>query len=97
MCRASPSEFVIPYYKYLKAQSTPLTVGSRFKMKFESEESSERRCIIFLSFSFTFVLSGVISTGYIIFKFILCTWPKSFGLTDSYFVVNWVPLSARVV
>nr|PNR52913.1 hypothetical protein PHYPA_009288 [Physcomitrium patens] len=41
--RTSPSEFVIPYHKYLKTKENNLTVGSRFKMKFESDESTERR------------------------------------------------------
>ncbi|XP_024398385.1 auxin response factor 7 isoform X2 [Physcomitrium patens] len=41
--RTSPSEFVIPYNKFLKAMDNKLAVGSRFRMKFESEESSERR------------------------------------------------------
>lgn len=41
--RTSPSEFVIPYHKYLKTEDNNLTVGSRFKMKFESDESTERR------------------------------------------------------
>lgn len=43
LCRTSPSEFVIPYHKYLKSQEINLTAGCRFKMKFESEESSERK------------------------------------------------------
>jgi hypothetical protein len=41
--RTSPSEFVIPYHKFLKSQENKLTAGSRFKMKFETEESSERK------------------------------------------------------
>ncbi|XP_024376788.1 auxin response factor 1 [Physcomitrium patens] len=41
--RTSPSEFVIPYHKYLRSEDNNLTVGSRFKMKFETEESTERR------------------------------------------------------
>lgn len=41
--RTSPSEFVIPYHKYVKSQESNLTAGCRFKMKFESEESSERK------------------------------------------------------
>lgn len=41
--RTSPSEFVIPYHKFLKAMDYNLAVGSRFRMKFESEESSGRR------------------------------------------------------
>lgn len=41
--RTSPSEFVIPYHKYLKTEDNNLTVGSRFKMKVGSDESTERR------------------------------------------------------
>ncbi|XP_024525431.1 auxin response factor 2, partial [Selaginella moellendorffii] len=41
--RASPAEFVVPYHKYVKAFTHNLSVGMRFKMRFETEESSERR------------------------------------------------------
>ncbi|XP_043695422.1 auxin response factor 12-like [Telopea speciosissima] len=42
--RASPSEFVIPLSKYAKAVfHTRVTVGMRFRMLFETEESSVRR------------------------------------------------------
>jgi hypothetical protein len=44
-CRASPSEFVIPLSKYIKAVfHTRISVGMRFRMLFETEESSVRRC-----------------------------------------------------
>lgn len=43
-CRASPSEFVIPLAKYVKAvYHTRISVGMRFRMLFETEESSVRR------------------------------------------------------
>lgn len=43
-CRASPSEFVIPLAKYVKAvYHTRVSVGMRFRMLFETEESSVRR------------------------------------------------------
>uniref|UniRef100_A0A6N2LY06 Auxin response factor n=1 Tax=Salix viminalis TaxID=40686 RepID=A0A6N2LY06_SALVM len=43
-CRASPSEFVIPLSKYVKAVfHTRISVGMRFRMLFETEESSVRR------------------------------------------------------
>lgn len=43
-CRASPSEFVIPLSKYIKAVfHTRISVGMRFRMLFETEESSVRR------------------------------------------------------
>ncbi|XP_027178498.1 auxin response factor 8 [Coffea eugenioides] len=42
--RASPSEFVIPLSKYFKAvYHTRVSVGMRFRMLFETEESSVRR------------------------------------------------------
>ncbi|OIW16115.1 hypothetical protein TanjilG_18830 [Lupinus angustifolius] len=42
--RASPSEFVIPLSKYIKAvYHTRVSVGMRFRMLFEIEESSVRR------------------------------------------------------
>ncbi|KAE8709978.1 Auxin response factor 17 [Hibiscus syriacus] len=42
--RASPSEFVIPLSKYVKAvYYTRVSVGMRFRMLFETEESSVRR------------------------------------------------------
>ncbi|XP_076917019.1 auxin response factor 6-like [Bidens hawaiensis] len=42
--RACPSEFVIPLAKYIKAvYHTQVSVGMRFRMLFETEESSVRR------------------------------------------------------
>ncbi|KAJ1278015.1 hypothetical protein BS78_04G047900 [Paspalum vaginatum] len=42
--RASPCEFVIPMVKYMKAvYHTRISVGMRFRMLFETEESSVRR------------------------------------------------------
>ncbi|KAK6796526.1 hypothetical protein RDI58_004227 [Solanum bulbocastanum] len=42
--RASPSEFVIPLSKYIKAvYHTCVSIGMRFRMLFETEESSVRR------------------------------------------------------
>lgn len=42
--RASPSEFVVPLSKYVKAVfHTRVSVGMRFRMLFETEESSVRR------------------------------------------------------
>ena len=44
--RASPSEFVVPLAKYVKAiHHTRVTVGMRFRMLFETEESSVRRYV----------------------------------------------------
>ncbi|KAF8397657.1 hypothetical protein HHK36_016577 [Tetracentron sinense] len=42
--RASSTEFVIPYQKYMKSISHPASIGTRFKMRFETEETAERRC-----------------------------------------------------
>jgi hypothetical protein len=45
-CRASPCEFVIPLSKYVKAvYHTRISVGMRFRMLFETEESSVRRYV----------------------------------------------------
>ncbi|KAL6524778.1 hypothetical protein OROMI_030371 [Orobanche minor] len=42
--RACPSDFVIPFAKYQKAvYSTQLSIGMRFGMMFETEESTKRR------------------------------------------------------
>lgn len=47
MGRASPSEFVIPLSKYIKAvYHTRVSVGMRFRMLFETEESSVRRYLL---------------------------------------------------
>jgi hypothetical protein len=44
MYRACPSEFVVPLSKYVKAiYHTRVSVGMRFRMLFETEESSVRR------------------------------------------------------
>ncbi|TKY48503.1 Auxin response factor 4 [Spatholobus suberectus] len=42
--RASHADFVVPYQKYVKSIKNPVTIGTRFKMKFEMDESPERRC-----------------------------------------------------
>ncbi|XP_058755342.1 auxin response factor 4-like [Vicia villosa] len=42
--RASHAEFVVPYQKYVKSIKNPVTIGTRFKMRFEMDESPERRC-----------------------------------------------------
>ncbi|KAL4204757.1 hypothetical protein AMTRI_Chr01g133660 [Amborella trichopoda] len=41
--RTSPSGFIIGVNKYLEAMNHRLSVGMRFKMKFEGEDTSERR------------------------------------------------------
>ncbi|XP_027340130.1 auxin response factor 4-like isoform X2 [Abrus precatorius] len=42
--RASHADFVVSYQKYVKSIKNPVTIGTRFKMKFEMDESPERRC-----------------------------------------------------
>ncbi|KAM0945508.1 putative transcription factor ARF family [Dioscorea sansibarensis] len=41
--RACPSEFIVPLDKYNKLAYTPISIGMRFGMMFETEESSKRR------------------------------------------------------
>lgn len=41
--RTSRSEFIVSVNKYLEARSHKLSVGMRFKMRFEGEEVPERR------------------------------------------------------
>lgn len=41
--RTSRSEFIVTVNKYLEARSHKLSVGMRFKMRFEGEEVPERR------------------------------------------------------
>ncbi|WJX74213.1 hypothetical protein P8452_57888 [Trifolium repens] len=41
--RAIHADFVVPYQKYVKSIRSLVTTGTRFKMKFEMDESSERR------------------------------------------------------
>ncbi|KAK3223785.1 hypothetical protein Dsin_010810 [Dipteronia sinensis] len=41
--RTSPAEFMVPYEKYKEAEKNNYTVGMRFKMRFEGEESPEQR------------------------------------------------------
>lgn len=43
MPRTSRSEFIVSVNKYLEAQNHKLSVGMRFKMRFEGEEVPERR------------------------------------------------------
>nr|ABR18397.1 unknown [Picea sitchensis] len=41
--RTSPTEFVIPYHKYVKSFNHSFSIGMRFKMRFETEDATERR------------------------------------------------------
>lgn len=41
--RATHAEFVIPCQKYLKSIANPVAIGTRFKVRFEMDDSPERR------------------------------------------------------
>ncbi|KAJ7957179.1 Auxin response factor [Quillaja saponaria] len=41
--RTSPSEFIVPYDKYMESLKNNYTIGMRFKMRFEGEEAPEQR------------------------------------------------------
>ncbi|GAB2285093.1 ADP-ribosylation factor 4 [Dionaea muscipula] len=42
--RASHAGFVIPYQRYMKSITNPISIGMRFKMRFEIDDSPDRRC-----------------------------------------------------
>ncbi|KAL2938261.1 Auxin response factor 4 [Bienertia sinuspersici] len=42
--RASHPDFILPYQRYIKSISNQTSAGTRFKMRFEVDESPERRC-----------------------------------------------------
>ncbi|XP_048602551.1 auxin response factor 4-like isoform X1 [Brassica napus] len=42
--RATHAEFVIPYEKYITSIRKPISIGTRFRMRFEMGDSPERRC-----------------------------------------------------
>ncbi|EHA8586815.1 auxin response factor 3 [Cocos nucifera] len=41
--RSSQSEFIIPYWKFRKSFGCSVSIGTRFKMRIESEDAAERR------------------------------------------------------
>ncbi|CAI9776435.1 unnamed protein product [Fraxinus pennsylvanica] len=41
--RASHADFIVPYQKYLKSTANQIPVGTRFKMRFDIDDSPERR------------------------------------------------------
>jgi hypothetical protein len=43
LCRATASEYVVPYWKFVKSFNHPVCIGMRFKFHFESEDVNERR------------------------------------------------------
>lgn len=44
-CRAGSSEFIVPYPKFSKSIAPPLSVGMRFKMRYETDDAAERRLV----------------------------------------------------
>ncbi|KAK7259777.1 hypothetical protein RIF29_25391 [Crotalaria pallida] len=42
--RASQPDFIVPYKKYVKSIKNEVIIGTRFKMRFQMDESPERRC-----------------------------------------------------
>ncbi|KQK09126.1 auxin response factor 2 [Brachypodium distachyon] len=41
--RLCQSEFIIPYWKFMRSVGQPFSAGMRFKMRYENEDASERR------------------------------------------------------
>ncbi|GMN27230.1 hypothetical protein TIFTF001_041005 [Ficus carica] len=41
--RTSPSEFIVPFDRYMESVKSNYSIGMRFKMKFEGEEAPEQR------------------------------------------------------
>jgi len=42
--RLSQSEFIVPYWKFMRSFNQPFSVGMRCRMRYESDDASERRC-----------------------------------------------------
>lgn len=45
-CRATSSQFVLPFHKFLKSINHSFSVGMRFRLSFETEDAADRRCAI---------------------------------------------------
>jgi hypothetical protein len=60
ICRASPTEFVVPFAKYQKAlYGNQISLGMRFRMMFETEELGTRRYfVVILLFSTSSLLAS---------------------------------------
>lgn len=54
--RATHSEFVIPYEKYITSIKNPIGIGTRFRMRFEMDDSPERRYYYYYYLDSFFVL-----------------------------------------
>lgn len=48
LCRVRSSEIIVPYPKFCKSLTQSFPCGMRFKIRFETEESSERRLASFI-------------------------------------------------
>ncbi|KAI7992606.1 Auxin response factor 4 [Camellia lanceoleosa] len=44
--RASHADYVVPYQKYVKSITNQIFIGTRFKMKFDVDDSPERRGVV---------------------------------------------------
>lgn len=44
LCRATSSQFVLPFHKFLKSINHSFSVGMRFRLSFETEDAADRRC-----------------------------------------------------
>lgn len=42
-CRASHADFIVPYQKYVKSINSRIPIGTRFKMRFNMDDSPDRR------------------------------------------------------
>ncbi|KAL6614760.1 hypothetical protein ACP70R_037030 [Stipagrostis hirtigluma subsp. patula] len=42
--RLTQSEFIIPYWMFMRSFNQPFSAGMRFRLRYESEDASERRC-----------------------------------------------------
>lgn len=64
LCRVRSSEIIVPYPKFCKSLTQSFSCGMRFKIRFETEDSSERRLVSFsLRFSFLYCFSRLILFG----------------------------------
>ncbi|CAD5173629.1 unnamed protein product [Musa acuminata subsp. malaccensis] len=71
--RANSSDFIVPYWKFVKSFNSSISVGIRFKMIYESDDASERRfdirsflgfklrCVECCSFTFFYRSTGLVT------------------------------------
>lgn len=74
-CRSSSSDYIIPFGKFAKSLGNPLSIGMRFKMRYESEDSAERR-LVHSIFALNFLVTNniILSVGTIVvFCNLVCT------------------------